>query len=200
MNFLAHLYLSRGSKQIMVGNFIADFIKGEETETFQKEVCLGVVLHRKIDSFTNKHRCFAHSKKRLWPRHRHYSSVIVDIFYDHFLAKNWDEYSTTSLEEFASQAYSSLQQYDEILPARAKRILPHMVANNWLVNYRNLRGIDRAMQGMARRASFPSQMARAAEDLKKDYKSFESDFRNFFPELKAHSINYLQSRLATDSK
>jgi len=191
MNFLAHLYLSRNSEQIMVGNFIADFIKGTAENSYQREINLGIRLHREIDSFTNKHHKFAESKQRLWRRHRHYSSVIVDIFYDHFLAKNWDEYSTTPLTKFASRAYSTIQRFDNILPQKARRVLPHMRTYNWLVNYQKLTGIDRAMQGMARRASFPSEMAGAIEDLQKDYASFENDFREFFPDLAAHSKNYL---------
>lgn len=191
MNFLAHLYLSWESEQIMVGNFIADFVKGKEAESYQKDISLGILLHREIDSFTDKHRQFAESKRRLWLRHRHYSSVIVDIFYDHFLAKNWDEYSKTSLDKFAQHAYAAIQLFEKILPPRAKRILPYMIANNWLVNYQKLEGIDRAMQGMARRASFPSEMARAIEDLQKDYENFENDFTTFFPELNAHAKAYL---------
>jgi acyl carrier protein phosphodiesterase len=198
MNFLAHLYLSCGSEQIMVGNFLADFVKAKETESYQRDICLGILLHREIDSFTNKHRQFAKSKKRLWQRHRHYSSVIVDIFYDHFLAKNWQNYSTISLEEFAHQAYAAIQRFEMILPQKARRVLPHMIANNWLTNYRKLEGIDRAMQGMARRASFPSEMSSAIEDLQNDYEGFENDFREFFPDLTAHSKAYLYSILKTD--
>jgi acyl carrier protein phosphodiesterase len=191
MNFLAHLYLSQGSDQIMVGNFIADFVKADATISYQKEIKLGIHFHRGIDSFTNKHSLFALSKQRLWHRHRHYSSVIVDIFYDHFLAKNWDKYSHIPLEEFARRSYATIQRFDNILPQQAKRVLPHMIANNWLVNYKKLTGIDRAMQGMARRASFPSAMAGAIEDLQKDYDNFEKDFREFFPDLTAHSESLL---------
>jgi acyl carrier protein phosphodiesterase len=191
MNFLAHLYLSCDSEQIMVGNFLADFVKATETESYQRGICLGILLHREIDSFTNKHHQFAKSKKRLWHRHRHYSSVIVDIFYDHFLAKNWEKYSNIPLEEFAQQAYTAIQRFEMILPQKARRVLPHMIANNWLTNYRKMEGVDRAMQGMARRASFPSEMSSAIEDLQKNYESFENDFREFFPDLTAHSKAFL---------
>jgi len=198
MNFLAHLYLSGDSDQVMLGNFITDFIKGKVAESYQGDVCLGILLHREIDSFTDRHPQVAESKQRLWQRHRHYSAVIVDIFYDHFLAKNWAQYSLTSLEDFACHAYSTIQCFDNLLPPRAKQVLPHMIANNWLVNYGKLEGINRAMQGMARRASFQSSMESAIEDLENDYESFEEDFGNFFPELAAHSITYLQKLKNTD--
>lgn len=198
MNFLAHLYLSGDSDQVILGNFIADFVKGEEAESYQRGVYLGILLHREIDFFTDRHRQVAESKRRLWKRHRHYSSVIVDIFYDHFLAKNWHEYSSSPLENFATFAYSTIQRFDFLLPSKAKKVVPNMVANNWLVNYGNLEGINRAMQGMARRASFESEMASAIEDLQKDYRNFENDFRKFFPQLTEHSTTYLSKLHDTD--
>ena len=182
----------------MLGNFITDFIKGNVVESYQRDVYLGILLHREIDSFADRHQQIAESKKRLWQKHRHYSSVIVDIFYDHFLAKNWLEYTTTPLEDFACHAYATIQRFDRLLPQKAKQVLPHMIADNWLVNYGNLEGIDRAMRGMAKRAAFHSLMESAVDDLRKDYKNFEKDFRNFFPDLTAHSITYLQKLEDTD--
>jgi acyl carrier protein phosphodiesterase len=199
MNILAHLFLSGDSDQVMIGNLITDFVKGEKAESYQRNVYLGILLHREIDVFTDRHQQFAESKQRLWQRHRHYSSVIVDIFYDHFLAKNWQEYSITPLEDFACHAYSTIQRFDKILPRKAKQVLPHMIANNWLVNYGKLEGVNRAMLGMARRASFPSEMGSATEDLQKDYQSFENDFRRFFPDLAGHSRNYLRKLEYTNS-
>lgn len=197
MNFLAHFYLSGDSEAVMFGNFIADFIKGIGVESYQGDVCRGIILHREIDAFTDRHRQVAQSKRRLWQRHRHYSAVIVDIFYDHFLARNWQEYSTIPLADFARHAYCAIQRFDTMLPPRAKQTLPRMMANNWLVNYGRLEGIDRAMQGMAGRACFPSSMAGAIADLQKDYVGFERDFRKFFPELVTHSQTRLQ--VLTDS-
>lgn len=195
---MAHLYLSGDSDRVMLGNFITDFIKGKVVEPYQSDVYLGILLHREIDSFTDQHPKVAESKQRLWRRHRHYSAVIVDIFYDHFLAKNWPEYSLTSLEDFASHAYSTIKRFDNLLPQKAKQVLPRMIANNWLVNYGKLEGINRAMQGMAKRASFRSSMENAIEDLENDYEKFENDFGNFFPELAAHSITYLRKLEETD--
>jgi len=193
MNFLAHFYLSGDSEAVMFGNFIADFIKGRGGDSYPGDVYRGIVLHRKIDAFTDRHRQVAQSKRRLWPRHRHYSAVIVDIFYDHFLARSWQEYSPIPLADFARHAYSAIQRFDAFLPPRAKQTLPRMMASNWLVNYGRLEGIDRAMQGMAGRASFPSSMAGAIGDLQKDYVDFERDFRKFFPELVTHSRACLQA-------
>jgi len=167
----------------MFGNFIADFVKGKNIECYQGDIYRGILLHREIDAFTDRHRQVAKSKQRLWQRHRHYAAVIVDIFYDHFLARNWQEYSAIPLPDFARHAYSVIQHFEPLLPPRAKLVFLRMSANNWLVNYGKLEGVDRAMQGMARRASFPSSMAGAVTDLQEDYGSFERDFQRFFPEL-----------------
>lgn len=197
MNFLAHFYLSLDSEKIMVGNFIADFVNGEEAASYDEEIFQGILLHREIDSFTDRHPQVARSKKLLWPRHRHYSSVIVDIFYDHFLAKNWQEYSDIPLDTFASQVYTTLQDSEHLLPQKAREVLPRIIAHNWLVNYRRMEGIDRAMQGMARRTSFPSQMKSGVDDLRANYDEFENAFRIFFPELIAHTRNSLTENTPT---
>ncbi|MDJ0624526.1 MAG: acyl carrier protein phosphodiesterase [Desulfocapsaceae bacterium] len=191
MNFLAHLYLSHDSDHIMVGNFIADFINGEEAASYDENIYKGILLHREIDSFTDRHPQVARGKKLLWTRHRHYSSVIVDIFYDHFLARNWEEHSNIPLEEFASQVYTTLERSEHLLPLKAREVLPRIIAHNWLVNYGKMEGIDRAMQGMASRASFPSQMKSAVEDLRNNYDEFEDTFRTFFPELIHHTKAFL---------
>lgn len=191
MNFLAHAYLSGSSDQVMLGNFVADFVKGKEADSWPRKVQKGLLLHREIDFFTDRHHLVTESKQLLWPRHRHYSSVIVDIFYDHFLARNWQEYSSTPLHDFAAHVYATIQRFDALLPYRAKQVLPRMIANNWLVNYGTREGINRAMQGMAKRASFRSEMAGAIDDLEKDYEIFACKFREFFPELARHATSYL---------
>lgn len=193
MNFLAHFYLSGKSQHIMAGNFIADFIKGLNADAYEGGIHQGILLHREIDTFTDRHPQVARSKKRLWRRHRHYSAVIVDIFYDHFLAKNWENYSDVSLEEFAGNAYAATQRFSHLLPERAQNILPRMMANNWLVHYRNLEGVDRAMRGVANRASFPSNMASAIVDLQSDYELFKKDFHLFFPEITDHAKAFLNT-------
>lgn len=197
MNFLAHFYLSHNSDKIMLGNFIADFVNGEEAASYEQEIFRGILLHREIDSFTDRHPQVARSKKLLWPRHRHYSSVIVDIFCDHFLAKNWEEYSDIPLDTFASRIYSILERSEHLLPYKAREVLPRIIAHNWLVNYRKMEGIDRAMQGMARRASFPSKMKSAVDDLRDNYDEFENAYRIFFPQLIAHTRDFLTKHTDT---
>ncbi len=184
MNFLAHLHLSGDDPQVMVGNFIGDFVRGRDLTTqFGEGIARGIELHRAIDEFTDKHPTVKLSKTRLWPSYRHYSSVIVDIFYDHFLAAGWKEYSHEPLEEYAQRAYRLVEEHHPILPEKVRQMLPYMTRGNWLLNYAEVEGIHRALTGMSRRASFDSKMEQAVEDLRTNYQEFESDFKAFFPEL-----------------
>jgi acyl carrier protein phosphodiesterase len=192
MNFLAHLYLSGDSPKVMVGNFMGDFVKGKNlTERFDAEIVKGITLHREIDWFTDTHALVKQSKDKLRSKYRHYSGVIVDVFYDHFLASNWSRYSYQPLGEFATQCYATIKLHEIILPEDARHMLPYMVNGNWLVNYSKLEGIQRALSGMARRARFESKMEESAVDLKENYESFQKEFEIFFPELKAHCETWI---------
>ena len=144
-----------------------------------------------IDAFTDRHAVVKQSKSRLWPKYRHYSSVIVDIFYDHYLAVLWSDYSTEPLSGFASRSYRLLMERESVLPERVRRMLPHMMGGNWLLNYAQVEGIRRALSGMSRRATFESRMEESVDDLKAHYASFESEFRSFFPALESFAESWL---------
>jgi acyl carrier protein phosphodiesterase len=192
MNFLAHLYLSGSNQGVMVGNFIGDFVKGRRLEErFEKDVQVGIELHRHIDFFTDSHDIVSQSKKRLWPKYRHYAGVIVDIYYDHFLAKQWDAHHPELLPDYADRCYTVLQSNLSRLPEEVQFMLPYMIKGNWLVNYARLEGIHRALSGMARRTTFVSKMDEAVEDIKKDYDKFNEEFNEFFPALKNQAVSFL---------
>jgi acyl carrier protein phosphodiesterase len=192
MNFLAHLYLSAGNPTLMVGNFIADFVKGKNAlEKFDAEIARGIMLHRAIDEFTDTHAIVTQSKKRLRPKYRHYAGVIVDVFYDHFLAKNWGQYHTAPLADFATNAYGVIESYNTILPADVKHMLPYMIQGNWLVHYAETEGIHRALSGMARRTPYDSKMDEAVLDLTADYNLFHAEFDLFFPALRKHAESFI---------
>ncbi|MBX2962085.1 MAG: DUF479 domain-containing protein [Cyclobacteriaceae bacterium] len=193
MNFLAHISLSGNNPKIMVGNFIGDFVKGRNLlEQFEPEIARGIALHRAIDEFTDSHPIVTVSKNRLRPTYRHYSAVIVDMFYDHLLAKNWELYYKEFLPDFAERNYLILEEFHTILPEGVKYMLPYMTKGNWLVNYARLEGIERALSGMARRSKYDSKMELAVEDLKKYYDEFTQEFSIFYPELQAFSNNWLE--------
>lgn len=196
MNFLAHLYLSGDDPKIQVGNFIGDFVKGRDVhQQFERPIALGIELHREIDLFTDRHPEIKKSKSRLWPAYRHYAAVIVDLYGDHFLACNWNEYHPGFLPDFARQSYANLLAHDDILPEKVRWMLPYITQGDWLSNYAHLEGLHRALSGMARRTRFESNMDRATVDLQIHYADFEAEFRAFFPEVRHFTSEWLKNRV-----
>tara|TARA_R110000796_G_scaffold88850_4_gene191893 strand:- start:48854 stop:49438 length:585 start_codon:yes stop_codon:yes gene_type:complete len=187
MNFLAHIYLSFEDDEITLGNFIADSIRGNKYKHLPQRVQKGIMLHRFIDSYTDAHPIVRMSTKRLHENYSHYSGVIVDIFYDHFLAKNWETYSTTPLDIFVDNFYDLLEDNYEILPDATKHMMPYMIADNWIFNYSKLDGISRVLNGMNRRTKNKSKMNFAILDLEQHYTEFENEFTSFFEELITYS-------------
>ncbi len=183
MNFLAHIYLSGNNDLITVGNFIADGIKGNRYTKFPIEIQKGILLHRQIDTFTDAHPTVRQSTKRLHENYGHYSGIIVDILYDHFLAKNWSTYSKIPLGVYAETFYDLLGEYFEILPVRIQKMMPHMIAGNWLLSYAKIEGIQNVLNGMNRRTKNISGMNKATIELKQFYSEFEAEFESFFEEL-----------------
>jgi len=183
VNFLAHIYLSFDDPEITLGNFFADHIRGNKYKHFPSKVQKGILLHRAIDTFTDAHPIPRISSKRLHKNYSHYSRVIVDIFYDHFLAKNWADYSEVPLRRFAENFYDLLEKNYELLPLGTQRMMPYMVADNWLYHYASLDGISRVLNGMNRRTKNKSRMNFAILDLEEHYNDFESEFQAFFEEL-----------------
>ncbi|AYB29761.1 ACP phosphodiesterase [Chryseolinea soli] len=192
MNFLAHIYLSGNNPSVMVGNFIGDFVKGRNLlEQFGDGIAKGIALHREIDAFTDRHPVVLQSKTRLRPKYRHYAPVIVDVFYDHFLSRYWDQYHAQPLPDFAREAYLFLESQSDVLPEGVRHLLPHMKRGNWLLNYGNLQGLQRALSGLASRTRHDSHMEQSVQDLEKSYDAFKAEFETFFPDLIAMSRSFL---------
>lgn len=191
MNYLAHVFLSYNNPKILLGNMIADAVKGKSYINFDEEVIKGIKLHRNIDFFTDTHPIVIHSKEKLYYKYHKYSSVIIDIFYDHFFSINWNDYSETPIRETAKKTYRILITNYEILPLRIKKILPFMVTNNWLSNYHDLNNINRALTNLGKRTKYKSYMNEAIEDLKSNYSEFNQEFQAFFPQLIRHTQSIL---------
>jgi acyl carrier protein phosphodiesterase len=192
MNYLAHLYLSFGHEEIMVGNYIADAVKGRQIERFSDKIQKGIRLHRSIDEFTDKHPVVENSKVKIRGRYRKYAGVVIDMFYDHFLAVNWEAYSNENLISFTRQSYKTLLKHWVIMPARMKRILPIMAAGNWLASYADAENIGLALKGISRRTTFDSGIENGIEELKLHYGEIQRDFSDFFPELIDFSRNQIK--------
>ncbi|WP_179376061.1 acyl carrier protein phosphodiesterase [Winogradskyella wichelsiae] len=187
MNFLAHIYLSGDHKLITIGNFAADGVRGNKYKTYPKEIQAGIMLHRHIDTFTDAHPLFRQCTKRLHRGYGHYSGVIVDIFFDHFLAKNWKTYSDVPLELYISNFYKDLLENLDNLPPRFQALTPIMIEDNWLLSYATIEGIQKVLNGMNKRTEGRSRMNEATKELKDFYEDFEKDFTMFFEDLMVFS-------------
>ncbi|EPR74136.1 Acyl carrier protein phosphodiesterase [Winogradskyella psychrotolerans RS-3] len=188
MNFLAHIYLSGDNEHIAIGNFSADGVRGNKYKSYPKDIQIGIQLHRRIDTFTDAHPLFRQCTKRLHKGYGHYSGVIVDIFFDHFLAKNWKTYSDIPLDIYIADFYKSLTKNIDVLPPRFKRITPIMIEGNWLLSYATVEGIQIVLNGMNHRTKGLSKMNEATKELREHYDAFEADFTLFFEDLRAFSV------------
>mgnify|MGYP003771172653 FL=1 len=162
---------------------MADGLKRQALEHFPIDFQKGVLLHRAIDEFTDQHPIFKKSCKRIFKVHGHYSRVIVDIFYDHFLAVKWANYHCVPLVVFAQDFYTLLDNHFEELPLKTQHLFPYMKKQNWLVAYKSIEGIDQILKGMQRRTKFSAKLDEASKDLITHYTDLENDFDSFFKEL-----------------
>jgi acyl carrier protein phosphodiesterase len=193
MNFLAHIYLSGDNDLIKIGNFMADGIRGKHFENYPLDIQKGIKLHRFIDTYTDAHLVFRESTKRLHKNYHHYAGVIVDVFYDHFLAKNWSNYSSETLVDFTENFYQSLRDNYDFLSERTKGMMPYMIEYNWLVSYQTVEGISRILTQMDGRTKNESKMRFSPNELIEYYTEFEQEFTSFFEDVKIQSQQKLVS-------
>ncbi|MFY0628496.1 MAG: DUF479 domain-containing protein [Reichenbachiella sp.] len=195
MNYLAHLYLSFGEEPIIIGNFIADAVKGKKFNDYPTGIKNGILIHREIDFYTDTHEIVKIGKRRL-SEYRHYSGVIMDVFYDHFLASNWSQYSEIPLKRFTTNHYTLLNNNHDVLPERMKHLLRYMEQGDWLFNYHNFEGIQFALSGMSQRTAFKSGMENAVKNLEKDYDLLQNEFHEFFDDITNHIHNFTDQIIA----
>lgn len=186
MNFLGHFYLSQEDPELVVGNFIADHVKGRKYLDFPDGISKGIVMHRNIDHYTDSHEQVRNGRKRLFDKYRHYSGVIIDMYYDHFLANLWTDYSDEDLEVFAGRIYEMIERYWHILPPRSQYMYPYMKSGNWLLRYATMEGIGQSLTGMSRRLNNNSMLELAVRQLDEFYDDFEAEFRKFFKQIREH--------------
>ena len=193
MNFLAHIYLSGTNDFVKIGNFMADGIRGKDYLNFSDDIKKGILLHRNIDTFTDAHPIFRKSKHRLHENYGHYSGVIIDIFYDHFLAKNWTVYSNEKLHDFTQNFYQLLEHNFDVLTQKTQKMLPYMMQYNWLESYQTLDGIEKILIQMDARTKNQSKMRFSIAELNLYYINFEQEFTSFFEEITVFTTEKLKT-------
>jgi acyl carrier protein phosphodiesterase len=183
MNFLAHILLSGNNKEIQIGNFIGDIVKGNKYNNYPKQIKKGILLHRKIDYYTDNNKIVKQSIARLKPKYGRYSAVVTDIFYDYFLIKNWDKYSNVSLDTFIKQFHINVLQHYLIIPAKAKKISISIIANRWFHRYKTKDGIKEVLDKMAKYRNIPDESSFAISVLSEYENEFNNEFNDFFKEI-----------------
>jgi acyl carrier protein phosphodiesterase len=186
MNWLAHLYLSEPSPEFRIGNLLPDLLKPPQWRGLSVEILRGIECHQKIDAFTDSHPVFRRSIERLDPSYRRVGGILMDMFYDHFLATRWGEFSSVTLEEFAAEVYESFPLLENQIPENVSVGLKQMKATNLLCSYAELSGIEAALARIGARFREPIQLGPAVSQLERHSLELNEDFSAFFPALVKH--------------
>ena len=198
MNYLAHIYLAEDTEESLLGNIMGDFVKGPIGGGFHPEIIKGIRTHRKVDVFTDSHEIFRASRRLISPERRRFSGIIMDLAFDHLLAKNWASYSDRELGAFIQRTYEVLTRRNDLLPEKFRMALPRMIEEDWLGSYRTMEGagtaIDRISGRLRRRFGRENTLTGAIEEVERNYEELERNFNAFFPEL----IAFVESLRAGD--
>ena len=187
MNYLAHLLLAEQSPEGWLGALMGDFVKGRLDPSLGAVLRRGILLHRRIDSFTDAHPTHRASRNRIAGGRRRFAGIIVDLSYDHFLAQRWGRHSAAPLDAFTGRVYAALARRRDLLPPRLARLAPRMISQDWLGSYRDLDALGAALDGLATRSPRSAPLAGAIEEVRRCYQGLGDDFDAFFPELVAHA-------------
>ncbi len=189
MNFLAHLYLAGNEEELILGNFIADSVKGSRYKDYPERVAQGIMMHRAIDFFADTHPVYLRTAHRFSGKHGKFSGVITDMLYDHLLAYNWSDFSDMPLEQFSKKMYTILLKYQNDMPEKSKIILHYMSKYDWLLSYSKTSGLERALRGLSERMKYYHPMNEAVQDIEEHRSAYTTDFRKFFPLI----LEYVQA-------
>ena len=185
MNFLAHIYFSGNHEKILVGNFMGDYVKGKDYLKYPEDIRKGILLHRQIDFYTDSHPVVRQSKKQIDEFYRKYAGIIIDIFYDYFLAINWLEYSPVPLSEFTEEVHDLLKKYYNVFPPGIRNWFPNFIRNNWLLSYSSIGGIESVLHRMSSRTSLPEYTRFAIDVLRKEQDGLQGEFSQFFADIRS---------------
>ncbi|RUT38920.1 DUF479 domain-containing protein [Pseudomonas sp. PAMC 29040] len=186
MNYLAHLHLGGQRPDELLGSLYGDFVKGRLQGVYSPQIESAIQLHRSIDVFTDAHPLVDQSLSRFSQTRRRYAGIVLDVFFDHCLARDWAQYAEGPLDRFTSGFYQVLVKQPQ-LPKRLAAIAPHMAADDWLGSYRDFAVLEQVFRGIARRLSRPEELAGAMADLHALYEPLSEDFRAFYPQLQTYA-------------
>ncbi|WP_150807214.1 ACP phosphodiesterase [Pseudomonas fluorescens] len=190
MNYLAHLHLGGQLPSQLLGSLYGDFVKGRLQGQFDPQTEAAIQLHRHIDVFTDRHPLVDISLSRFSLTRRRYAGIVLDVFFDHCLARDWQLYADRPLDSFTAEVYRVLAAEPQ-LPGRLADIAPHMAAHDWLGSYRDFAVLEQVLRGISRRLSRPEELAAAMQELERLYEPLSEDFRLFYPELQVFAARHI---------
>jgi len=188
MNFLAHIYLSGNNEKVLVGNFLGDYVKGRNYIQYPEGIRKGILLHRKIDYYTDNHPISRESKMHLAEKYSKYSGIVVDIFYDYLLTVSWARYCDIPLPVFVDRAFILLRNNYDIFPQGIKNFFPNFIRNNWLMAYSSIEGMETVLQRMSSRTSLPEHTDFAINSLRENQDKYLEEFNLFFPDIRNYIL------------
>lgn len=195
MNFLAHLLLSEDREEVIIGNYVGDFIKGrltgEKISDWSADFLLGLRLHRHIDMFTDEHPTVREAKHLAAKVLGKTAGIAVDIYFDYFLAKYFDQFCDESLNAFSGRMYAVIRKNEHLIPDHMKSMVRTMIKQDWLNTYETLDGIKLTFSRLSHRASFLDVLTQAEEDLEANEEFYHNKFNLFFPELQAETRRFI---------
>jgi acyl carrier protein phosphodiesterase len=192
LNYLAHAYLSFNDPEILVGNLISDFVKGKKKFDYPPAIQQGIMLHRFIDTYTDEHPATKEAKEIFRPHYRLYSGAFVDVVFDHFLARDENEFTENALFDFSRQVYALLENYQPWFPEKFAMMFPYMKKQNWLYHYRTMQGTEKSMGGVVRRAAYLTDSDTASLLFEKYYQPLLQCYRQFWQDAKPFVRNQFE--------
>lgn len=193
MNYLAHIALSGNNTDIMIGNFIGDFIKGDEFNKFPRDLRKGMLLHRAIDSFTDSHPLTIQSKRRFYKEYPKVGGIITDILYDYFLCLNWDKFYSMSLENFITKTYLTLEENKNQFPKEMDGLYQHLIINDWFRRYKTQKGTALSLTQIGNKIKYPKDLGLSFQIVNDNFEQFNNEFDAFYQELIVFCANFIKS-------
>lgn len=186
MNFLGHLFFTPDNPELRIANLFGDFVKGSDLSMYNPIIQRGILLHREIDSYIDHHPAVLELMHSLYPSLPKVSGIAVDLYFDHLLAKNWSDYSDTSLEDFVAAFYESIDELPEVYPLEFRYVLSKMKHDNWLLAYREFKGLEMACKGLSQRIRFKNVLDQAPQAYLQHNQLVEQTFRIYMSDALAH--------------
>jgi len=183
MNYLAHAFLSNNNNDLLIGNFIADHLRGNNFTGYSQKIIEGVLLHRKIDSFTDAHPEFKKSKRIFYDGFEKYSGILIDIYFDYFLAKDFSKYSTIPLDTFSRKVYKVYSDNQALLPQSSSRFLEYVISNNIYLSYSDIKGIETVLTHLSHRIRHKVHLNESVLLFKAHESELQVNFDAFFKDV-----------------